>query len=77
MRNLLKEWFNNRKQREQRAHRVNMCRQFQIDERAGEVFILCNGVAVRQMAAESSVKDVSEALDVMRTAAIKFDALNS
>lgn len=77
MRNLLKEWLNNRKQREQRAHRVNMCRQFQIDERGGEVFILCNGVAVKQMPSESSVQNISDALEVMRTAAIKFDTLNS
>lgn len=73
MKDLIKKWWNKRKQQLQLAHRDNICNQFYVNERSGELYILCNGVAIKQMAPDSTAQDICDIINTMRTAAVKYD----
>lgn len=65
-------WLMRRKQENYASRLKDLCLQFQVDERKGSIFILCNGVAVKQISPDSSAKDIGDAISDMRDAAIDY-----
>lgn len=70
---LIKKWWYSRKQEMQINHCDNIRSQFQVDERNGELYILCGGIAVKCMSPDSSAQEICDTIDTMRSAALQYD----
>lgn len=68
-----KLWLTNRKEQTQLARKSDLRERFVVDERGGQLYILCNGTAVKCMSPDATAQEICDTIDVMRIAAIEYD----
>lgn len=68
-----KLWSINRKGKVQLARINDLRERFVVNERGNQLYILCNGTAVKCMSSDATAQEICDTIDVMRIAAIEYD----
>lgn len=74
--NRLKHWWIERKIRSRQIRELDIMRQLKITERNGKLWIVCNGVGIRQIPDIASAKEGVSMFETARKAAVEFEKNN-
>lgn len=73
MKQIIKKWWADRKQQMKIRYRDEICHKFQVTERTGKIYILCDDIAVKCMPPDANAQEICDTIDIMRTAAIEYE----
>ena len=71
--NKLKLWWHAHRERQRLARQRAIADQFNVTERNGKLYIMCNGTAVQAVASYASINEALQILDNARKTALDYE----